>query len=190
MAEREIDIARLLRPRSIAIAGVSPEVGSPGFNVLGNLERFGFAGDIHLVSRNRSEVGGRGCVKTLDAVPDGVDLAMLMLPRAAIEEAVEARARRRIGAAVIFAAGFGEVGGEWAAAQEGIAACAREGGIALCGPNWLGLIHYIDSVPLPCPPQPSLPKQEKLAIASVAQSGGLATILRNALMARGLGIAY
>lgn len=190
MAKRDIDIARLLRPRSIAIAGVSPEVGSPGFHVLGNLERFGFAGDIHLVSRNRSEVGGRACVKSLDDVPEGVDLAMLMLPRAAIEEAVAACARRRIGAAVVFAAGFGEVGGEWAAAQERIAASARDAGIALCGPNCLGLINYVDNVPLTFSPQPSVPKQETLAIAIVAQSGGLATILRNALMARGLGIAY
>jgi acyl-CoA synthetase (NDP forming) len=34
-------VARLLRPRSIAIVGVSPEPGSLGGAVLANLERFG-----------------------------------------------------------------------------------------------------------------------------------------------------
>jgi len=44
-------IDRLLRPRSIAIVGVSPEPGHPGSTVLANLERCRFDGAIHLVSR-------------------------------------------------------------------------------------------------------------------------------------------
>src|SRR5581483_8036043 len=46
-----IALTRLLRPHSVAIVGISPEPGSLGATVLGNLERLGFAGDIHLVSR-------------------------------------------------------------------------------------------------------------------------------------------
>ncbi len=45
-----------------------------------------------------------------------------MLPRAAIEDAVASCIANGIGAAIVFAAGFGEAGGEWAAAQERIAA--------------------------------------------------------------------
>ena len=45
---------RLLRPRSLAVVGASPEPFSLGGNVLANIERFGFAGDLHLVSRTRS----------------------------------------------------------------------------------------------------------------------------------------
>ena len=120
-----IDIARLMRPRSIAIVGVSPERGSPGGGVLDNLERFRYGGDIRLVSRSRGEVKGRPCVAAIDDLPAGIDLAMLMLPRAAIEAAVAACARRAIGAVVIFAAGFAEAGGEWKAAQDRVAAVAR-----------------------------------------------------------------
>ena len=52
-------IDRLLRPRSIAIVGVSPEPGHPGSTVLANLERCRFEGEIHLVSRSRTEFNGR-----------------------------------------------------------------------------------------------------------------------------------
>jgi acyl-CoA synthetase (NDP forming) len=188
---RPFDLARLIRPRSIAIAGIAPEPGSPGFAALGNIERFGYGGEILLVSRSRREVAGRACIPSLDDLPEGVDVAMLMLPRAAIEEAVAACARRGVGGAIVFAAGFGEAGGEWAAAQDRIAATARAGGLALCGPNCLGIVNYIDGVPLTFSHQQvPTPQGSGPAIAVVAQSGGLATILRNALQARDLPISY
>jgi acyl-CoA synthetase (NDP forming) len=105
---RGIDIARLMRPRSVAIVGVSPQPGSPGGGVLDNLERYGYGGDIHLVSRSRGEVKGRPCVASIDDLPEGVDTVLLTIPRAAIEEAVSACARRAGGAVIIFAAGFAE----------------------------------------------------------------------------------
>jgi acetate---CoA ligase (ADP-forming) len=190
MSETRIDIARLIRPRSIAIVGISPEPGSPGFGVLGNLERCGYRGAIHLVSRGRSEVAGRKCVASIDELPDGVDLAMLMLPRAAIEESVALCARRGVGAAIVFAAGFGEMGGEWAAAQERFATVARAAGVALSGPNCLGLVNYVDGIPLTFSPQPSLAQPGQPAIAVATASGGLATILRNAFWGRGLGVTF
>ena len=127
-----IDIARLMRPRSIAIVGVS-QPGSPGGGVLDNLERYGYGGDIHLVSRSRREVKGRPCVASIDDLPEGIDTALLTIPRAAIEPAVAACARRAVGAVIIFAAGFAEAGGEWKAAQERIAAVAHDAGMAVCG---------------------------------------------------------
>src|SRR5258708_24685727 len=106
-----IDITRLMRPRSIAIVGVSPQPGSPGGGVLDNLERYGYGGDIHLVSRSRREVKGRPCVASIDDLPEGIDTALLTIPRAAIEPAVAACARRAGGAVIIFAPGFAEAGG-------------------------------------------------------------------------------
>jgi len=120
--EGAIDLSRLMRPRSVAIVGISPEPSSAGFLALRNLQEFGYRGTIHLVSRNQTQVAGRGCVRSIDDLPEGVDAALLFIPRVAIEEAVAACARRRIGGVVVFAAGFGEAGGEWQAAQDRIAA--------------------------------------------------------------------
>jgi len=179
-----------MRPRSIAIVGVSPQPGSPGGGVLDNLERFGYGGDIHLVSRSRGEVKGRPCVASIDDLLEGIDTALLTIPRAAIEEAVSACARRAVGAVIIFAAGFAEAGGEWKAAQERIAAVARDAGMALCGPNCLGIMNYVDGIPLTFSPQQPTRPPTAPSLSIVAQSGGLSSILRTALIAKDVPVAF
>ncbi|HVA11748.1 MAG TPA: acetate--CoA ligase family protein [Stellaceae bacterium] len=181
-----IDISRLMRPRSIAIVGISPEPSSAGFLMLKTLEEYAYSGAIHLVSRNRSDINGRACVKTIGDLPDGVDAAMLLIPRVAIEDAVKACAQKRVGAIVIFAAGFGEAGGEWKAAQDRIAAIAEEAGIALCGPNCLGIVDFINRIPLTFSQQLGPPLDVASGVAVVAQSGGLAGVVRVALKAKGI----
>jgi acetate---CoA ligase (ADP-forming) len=182
----KIDISRLMRPRSIAIVGISPEPSSAGFLMLKTLEEYGYSGAIHLVSRNRSDINGRPCVKTIENLPDGVDAAMLLIPRVAIEEAVRSCAKKKIGGIVIFAAGFGEAGGEWKAAQDRIAALAEEAGIALCGPNCLGIVDFINRIPLTFSQQLGPPLDVASGVVVVAQSGGLAGVVRVALRAKGI----
>ncbi len=182
----EINIARLMRPRSVAIVGISPEPSSAGFLLLRNLEQFAYSGAIHLVSRNRSDINGRACVKTIDDLPEGVDAVMLLIPRVAIEDAVKACARRGVGGIVIFAAGFGEAGGEWKAAQDRIATIAEEAGIALCGPNCLGIVDFLHRIPLTFSAQLGDPLDAPAGVAVVAQSGGLAGVVRVALNAKGI----
>ena len=66
-----------MRPRSIAIIGISPEPSSAGFLALRTLEEFDYRGPIHLVSRNQTNIGDRACLRAIDNLPDGVDAAML-----------------------------------------------------------------------------------------------------------------
>ena len=103
------DARRLLEPRSVALIGISSEPDSIGRLVLSNLERFGYQGDIHLVSRNNKEINGRPCVATIDDLPEGIDAAMIGLGAAGIRDAVLACGRRKIATAVVFATGFAEV---------------------------------------------------------------------------------
>ncbi len=187
-APAAIDLSRLMRPRSVAIVGISPEPTSAGFLALRNLEDFAYRGAIHLVSRNQTDVGGRACVRSIDDLPDGVDAAMLFIPRVAIEDAVAACARRRVGGVVIFAAGFGEAGGEWQAAQERIAAAARAAGMALCGPNCLGIVDFVHRVPLTFARQLGTGERVASGAVVVAQSGGLASVVRAALAAKGIAV--
>ena len=102
-------VERLMRPRHVALVGVSPEIGSIGGFVLTNLERWNFQGSIHLVSRARKEINGRPCVASIDELPEGIDVAVLSVPRAAIVDAVAACGRRGIGTAMVFASGFAEL---------------------------------------------------------------------------------
>jgi acyl-CoA synthetase (NDP forming) len=184
------DLARLLRPSSVAIVGVSPEPGSLGGAVLANLERFGYGGDIHLVSRNRKEIEGRPCVASVDELPDNVDVAVLAVPGAGIAEAVTACARRKVGAAMIYAAGFAETGDAGQAQQDAIVQIARDAGMALSGPNCIGLANFADGIPLTYEPLTPPPASDAPSVAIVAQSGAMASALRPALTAKGLGVSH
>ena len=180
---------RLLRPRSLAIVGASPEPFSLGGNVLDNVERFGFAGDLHLVSRTRSEIKGRPCVATIDDLPQGIDAVVLVIPVPAVKEAIAACARRGVGGVVVFASGFGELGGEGERAQSEMTGIARDAGIALLGPNCLGAVNFVDQVPLTFEPiQPAKPSGP--GVCAIAQSGAMAGNIRMALASRGVPVAY
>ena len=184
-------LGRLLRPRSVVIVGVSPEPGHMGGSVLANLERCGFAGAIHLVSRSRTEFQGRPCISSIDALPPGVDVAVLVVPQTVVIEAIAALGRRGVGAAIVFASGYAEIGDAGRAEQEKLAAAARAANVAVLGPNCIGMCSYAVGAALtfefnvePPPPQ-ATPK-----IGMVAQSGAMAAIMRLGFLAKGLGISY
>ncbi len=71
---------------------------------------------------------------------------MFTLPAAGVREAIEACARRRVGSAMVFAAGFAEVGDQ--ATQDAVTATARAGGLAIVGPNCLGVTNNVDGMML------------------------------------------
>jgi acyl-CoA synthetase (NDP forming) len=184
------ELDRLLRPRSVAIVGVSAEASSIGGAVLANLERFGYRGDIHLVSRSHTDVGGRPCLPSVNALPAGIDVAVLAVPRIAVNDAVSACVRRRVGAAVIYAAGYDETGAAGRDEQEALARMARAGGLALCGPNCIGLVNFVDGIPLTYEPIAPLPNDRAPAVGIVAQSGAMAASLRFAFLSKGLAISH
>ena len=182
-------LERLLNPRSVAVFGASPEPASAGAAVLANLDRFGFSGALQLVSRSRTEVNGRPCLPSLDDLPEGVDVAVVCAPKGAVLPAIEACGRRGVGAVVAFASGFAEGGDAGRAEQEALAAAATQAGIALLGPNCLGLIAYAARCPLTFEPVFPLAPAPGPRTAILAQSGALAGAMRLSLAARGLNIA-
>ncbi len=182
-------LTRLLRPRSVAIVGISPEPGSIGANALNNLTGIGFTGDIHLVSRSNREVGGRPCVGSIDELPEGIDAAVLAVPRAATLDAVTACVRRKIGAAIVFAAGFAEMDEAGRTEQETLAKLAREAGMGLCGPNCIGLVNIPGKVALTFEPLAPPKAGKGRAIGVVTQSGAMCSSLRLALLAKELNLS-
>src|SRR5690349_1823307 len=82
-------VARLLSPKSVAVIGVSERPGTAGRNAISTLDNMGYKGEIHIVSRGLTELDGRKAVAMIADLPDGIDLAVLTVPGAAIMEAVE-----------------------------------------------------------------------------------------------------
>ena len=185
-----LNIEPMLRPRSIGVVGVSATPGAAGTAVVKNLESFGYKGEVHLVSRGRTEIEGRACVPSIDELPLGLDTIVLGIPADAVLEAVRACAARQAKSVVVFAAGFAEAGDEGIAAQLEIARIAEEAGMPVLGPNCLGLTNFVDGLPLTFGPAvPQAPATSK-TLAVVAQSGGIMGSIRMASFARGLSLSY
>jgi acyl-CoA synthetase (NDP forming) len=180
----------LLRPRSVAIVGASVNPCALGASVLANLERAGYSGDIHLINHKRDVINGRPCLKSVHDLPAGVDCAVLAIPRVAVLDAVRACARRGVGGVIIFSAGFAEGGEEGRLAQHEIARIAHEQGMAVLGPNCLGLVNYVDGIPLTFVKTPPRPLEGRSAIAVITQSGAMAAVLATSLSARDLDLSF
>lgn len=188
-------VARLLRPASIAIVGASPTPGALGASVLANLERNEYGGQIHLVNPKRDEIHGRPCVKSIEQLPSGVDVAVLAIPQPAVLDAVRQLAARKVGAVVIFSAGFAEAGPEGIAQQREIARIAADAGMLVEGPNCLGCINYRERVPLTfIETSISAAQAERSrsqpAIGILSQSGAMMAVLNTTLASRDLPLSY
>jgi len=184
-----LSMDRILRPRAIAIVGASADPRSFGGFVQGNLERYGYSGDLHLVSRSSTEINGRPCVKTIDELPVGIDLAVLAIPEAGVLDAVKSLAARQCHAAVLFASGYAEAGEEGQAKQAELARVAREAGMALVGPNCMGFSNLAAGVPVTFEPLAARERETRTGVGIVAQSGFMAANLRDALLGRGVPVA-
>ena len=192
MAERPTRemIDRLLRPRSVAVVGASDKPGALGASLLGNLDRAGFAGTVYPINPNRDMIGARPCLPGVDALPEGVDVAVLAIPQAAVLDAVRGLAARKCGAAIVFAAGFAEGGPDGLAAQAEIARIAAETGMVIEGPNCLGMVNHVDSVPLTFVETECVAPNGRRAIGVVSQSGAMAAVLSTTLLSRDLAISF
>ncbi len=189
----EIDpaaIARLLKPRSVAVVGASEDASTIGGRVFNNLLRAKFTGDLHLVSRTRAEIGGHRCVKTIDDLPLGVDALVLMVPAEAVRDSIAACVRRKVNGAIIFSSGFAEMGDSGKAEQAALAAMAQEGGLLVVGPNCLGFTNYVDGVPLTFDEYKPMAPAARPGVALIAQSGGLVNSIRDSLVGSGVAVTY
>jgi acyl-CoA synthetase (NDP forming) len=183
-------IARLLRPRSVAIVGASATPGALGAAVLANLERLQYGGEIHLINPNRDRIGDRPCLKSVDDLPAGVDVAVLAIPRAAVLDTVRALAARQVGAAIIFSAGFAEGGESGLADQRELQRIAAAAGMVIEGPNCLGFVNYVDAVALTFVETPAIALGKRPGIGIVSQSGAMAAVVAVTLTSKQLGLSY
>lgn len=175
-------LARLLRPRSIAVVG-----GREAERALEQCERFGFEGPIWPVNPNRESMRGRPCASRLQDLDEAPDAAFVAVPRETTVSCVKALADMGAGGAVCYASGFLESEAETAGGrelQERLVAAAGE--MPLVGPNCYGMLNAATGAAL-WPDQHGLARCER-GVAVLLQSSNLAINL--SMQRRGLPVAF
>lgn len=132
----------LLAPASIAILGASDRP-SASLSLIRSLQRLGFGGAIHPVNPRYRTVAGLACYPDIGAVPEAPDVVACCIGGERVVEALPAVARRGARAAVVYDGGFAERGEDGRRMQDRVAAICREAGMALCGPNGMGVLNPV-----------------------------------------------
>lgn len=188
-ADRAQAIARLLSPRSIAIAGASADFSKINGRPLRHLLDKGFAGRLLPVNPKYRDIAGVACHASIDALPEAPDLAVVAVPAREVPACIEALGRRGARAAVVFSSGFGETGDAGRELEQRTLALARAAGLVLCGPNCLGFVNAFDKVWATFSQYADGPPAEG-PVGFVTQSGAFGTAIAALARARGLGLGY
>ena len=175
----------LLYPKSLAVIGASRTPGKVGHEIVANLLRAGFTGDIVPVNPASEQILGLRCFKNLKHYGRTIDHSIIAVPSKLVREAVESSINAGAKVVTIVTAGFKEVGADGAALEAEIAGLCKASGVRMLGPNCLGLInteHHMNA---------SFAKQMPQAggISVVSQSGALCTAILDWAAAQGVGLA-
>lgn len=180
---------RLLRPRSIAIIGASPQFEKVNGRPLRHLLDKGYQGQILPVNPKYQEIAGLPCYPDIESLPVAADLAIVALPARAVEDCIERLGTRGVASAVIFSSGFGEMGAEGKRLETSLQRCAKKAGVVICGPNCLGFINAFDQVYATFS-QYADGATGSGPVAFVTQSGAFGTAIAALIRQRRLGLGY
>src|SRR5262249_27293686 len=127
----------LVKPRSVAIVGATDRIG-PGRSVIESPGAIGFTGAIYPVNPKYQPVRNLVCYPSLTDLPEAPDVVVFSIRKPLLLEQVRLAAKRGARSAVIYDAGFAELGEEGARQQAGIADLCPAAGMPVCGANCTG----------------------------------------------------
>jgi acyl-CoA synthetase (NDP forming) len=173
---RRFDLGPLFAPRSIALVGASPTNETTRI-FRDNLTQIGAATRLHLVNPKYDEIDGLRCHPDLAALPEVPDIAIAAVGPARATEVIRQAAALGVPAGIVPGGGVIEGGEPAARMQAEVAEIAAEAGLALLGPNCMGVIDlhapsatYYDD----------LPELRAGGTVGIAQSGSVTNAFMNA----------
>lgn len=134
-------VKEVLAAENIAIFGASQDPLKPGALLIATLQQNGFKGRIAGINPKGGEFQGVAFYRTIEEVPFDIDMVSMIIPPAAVPDALRACARKGVKGVVISSEGFSESGEAGRAIQEEIRTILRDGNMRGFGPNTLGLVN-------------------------------------------------
>ena len=164
-----LNLDKIFNPKSIAVIGASDEEGSVGYILMKNLTELGYQGKVYPVNIHKTEILGFKAYKTVNQLPETVDLAVIATPAKTVPDIVEQCGKAGIPGIIIISAGFKEVGPEGKALEDKILEIKKRYNLRIIGPNCLGIIR--PSINLNATFTAKMPKPGNIAF--ISQSGAL-----------------
>jgi acyl-CoA synthetase (NDP forming) len=180
-------IARLLRPRSVAVIGASADPSKTSGRPVAYLKKHGFTGQVYPVNPRYDTIAGLACYPDVNSLPEAPDVGIVLLGAERAHEAVRELAARGTAAAIVLASGYAEVGPEGLQRQQALKQAS--GSMRLLGPNTIGLVNLTDNITLSASGALEMDAFLSGNIGVVSQSGGILGALLSRASARGIGLS-
>lgn len=163
----------LFQPNGLAVIGASAKPGKLGFTIFKNILDAGFGGPVIPVNPKGETILGIPSVKSMEEIPSGTDLAVVIIPAASVPGAILQLGERKVRAAIVITGGFAESGADGARLQEELKRNAARCGIRVVGPNCQGVNYPHHGL---CASWPLITRKGAMAIASQSGTVGAALI--------------
>ena len=134
-------VDQLFYPKSAVIVGVSEDPNNLARCIVENLFEFQFPGEVYLVAKKEGILFGWKFLTSMDDLPEGIDVAVILTPASTVPGILESCGRKKIRWAIIETGGFREYSQGGAKLEEEVLAIARKWGIRIVGPNGIGIFN-------------------------------------------------
>ncbi|MCS7252826.1 MAG: acetate--CoA ligase [Armatimonadota bacterium] len=180
------DLKPVFCPHSIAVIGASRDPNSVGQSIFRNILMGGYRGVLYPVNPRADFILSVKAYPSIMEVPGDVDLAVIVVPAPIVPQVLDECGRKGVKGAIVISAGFKEIGGEGIERERRIKEIADNYGIALIGPNCLGVINTDPAVSMNASFAGRMPQAGRIAF--ISQSGALCTAVLD--YARGQNIGF
>jgi acetyltransferase len=171
LREERQPLDAIFAPKSVAVVGATERVGSVGRTILWNLISTPFGGTVYPVNPTRPSILGIKAYPSIKALPETVDLAVIVTPASSIPGIISDCADIGVKGAIVISAGFKETGPKGVELERQLLEQARRGNIRIIGPNCLGVMNPITGVNATFASAMARPGN----IGFISQSGALCT---------------
>jgi len=163
-------------PRSVAVIGASRDPKSIGYRIVQALASNQFRGAIYPVNPKAATIADLSAFPSVAAIPDAVDLAVIVVPRDAVLPVLKDCAGKGIGSVIVISSGFAETGPEGKQAQDRLLEAVRQQNMRVIGPNCFGLLNTDPAIRLNATFTSAFPPAGRMAMASQSGALGLAIL--------------
>ncbi len=169
-------LRQFFHPRSVAVIGASRNPTNIGHRLVEALAGTRFRGDIYPVNPQAATIAGLTAFSSVAAIPDAIDLAVIVVPRDAVLPVLTDCAGKGIRSVIVISSGFAESGPEGKQAQDRLVDTVHQHGMRMIGPNCFGLLNTDPAICLNATFTSAFPPSGRIAMATQSGALGLAIL--------------
>ncbi len=187
---KTLNLEPMLKPKSVAIIGVSKDPEKVGHVILENYVNAGYDGSLYAINKNaepNETILGVRTFKRISEIKERIDLAVIAVPAPIVPTVMEECGKAKVRTVVVVSGGFAEIGE--VELQDKLASIARKYNMPTLGPNCLGVMDPRSRIDTLFLPTYKLSRPQVGNVSFVSQSGAVGSTILDLISGEGFGLS-